>query len=186
MTATDQAAVVELRARLQAKIRAGHCLDDSEDGDVNFCGNCDWCIHILAERALATQPATSQEGESIGTVHITDEHNAALRAALLASSDEVATPTPPTLSEDLQKLSDQLDDVDESIRNGASACSVMLGATQSQWLRQAIDLTYPGAIFEELRAACEAYVAAYDEGTGTIHVNKQIRAALARAQVKAS
>jgi len=63
MTATDQAAEADLRARLQAKIRVGHCLDDSEDGDVNFCGNCDWCLHILAERALATQPATSQEGE---------------------------------------------------------------------------------------------------------------------------
>lgn len=33
----------------------------------------------------------------------------------------------------------------------------------------------------DLLAACQAYVAAYDAGTGTIHVNDQIRAAIAKA-----
>jgi len=28
----------------------------------------------------------------------------------------------------------------------------------------------------------EAYVAAYDAGTGTIHINKQVRAAIAKAR----
>ncbi len=44
--------------------------------------------------------------------------------------------------------------------------------------RRRRNLDYAAA---DLLAACQAYVAAYDAGTGTIHVNDQIRAAIAKA-----
>ncbi len=62
--AVPTAKVDDLRLRLQERIRDGHCAEDTEDGDVNFCGSCHWCLHVTSERMLSVPTGATDQART--------------------------------------------------------------------------------------------------------------------------
>jgi len=200
--ATNQAGEVECREALAALVTAAaeyqeaaqqHISDTRYDEDGNLAAR-DAELSVVAlpraRAALATQPATSQEGEDEGPIadaarRIASWSGNKVGVYQAAKRELAATPTPPTLSEDL-RASDTAEEVERPLNsNDLYRFMDTLKLSEKREVASAIgfDAAYlPGENDMDRWKRMWLWAA---ESNKKPALATAIRAALARAQVKA-